>query len=156
MLQPDSIDFMTLPSVPLDDRATLPNIAAIYFVLSEANTILYIGRSKALSSRWKTHGRLSQLTKLPHIRIAWLAVSSPGLLPEIEKACIQHFQPEYNGHGDGETVSVILRMSKEQAEAAHELARQEQRSLQGQMLYLLEAWMTQAQARRPPRRAPVA
>jgi hypothetical protein len=94
----EKIDIQSLPNLSLEERSQLPNVPAIYFVLSQGDSILYIGRAKSLCLRWQTHHRIAAFKTLSSIRIAWLTVSSPALLPQIEKALIEHFHPPYNGH----------------------------------------------------------
>jgi hypothetical protein len=90
------IDFSTLPSLPLASRSGLPACPAVYFAL-EGDHILYIGRSVNLQQRWMAHRRYRQLKGISNVRIAWLECSDPSLLPEIEAALIEYFQPSLNG-----------------------------------------------------------
>ena len=90
------INPLDLPSVPLIEKDSLPQLAAIYFVISENGKILYIGRSINLASRWKDHHRYSELKELRSVRIAWLDCDDESLLPQIEEAMIKHFLPYLN------------------------------------------------------------
>ncbi|MEO1760854.1 MAG: helix-turn-helix domain-containing protein [Cyanobacteria bacterium J06629_18] len=87
---------LDLPSVPLIEKDRLPQLAAIYFVISENGKILYIGRSINLASRWNNHHRYSELKEIRNVRIAWLGCSDESLLPQIEEAMIKHFSPYLN------------------------------------------------------------
>lgn len=97
MLDFDSIDVLSLPSVGLDDRATLPPVAAIYFAIDSRGVIQYIGRTINLQIRWLSHHRYRDIKGLGDVQIAWLNFSDPDLLPEIEEALISHFSPPLNG-----------------------------------------------------------
>jgi len=84
-----------LPSLPIEGRRELPDMAAVYFVLA-GDTVLYIGQSGCLRQRWLAHHRLAQLGEYGACRIAWMDVSDAGLLDELEQACIAHFNPILN------------------------------------------------------------
>lgn len=90
------INPLDLPSVPLIEKDRLPQLAAIYFVISENGKILYIGRSINLASRWNNHHRYSELKEIRNVRIAWLGCNDESLLPQIEEAMIKHFSPYLN------------------------------------------------------------
>lgn len=96
MTSPTIINPAALPSLPLDEHRGLPNTAAIYFVLA-GDTVLYIGQSSSLRQRWLAHHRLQQLNEYGACRIAWMTVEDAGLLDELERACIAHFEPVLNG-----------------------------------------------------------
>jgi excinuclease UvrABC nuclease subunit len=88
MIQPQEIDLKQLPSILLEDRKSLPNLIAVYFVLDDNDNVLYIGQAKNVRNRWLGHHKTNQLTKLQNVKIAYLAVDKEELLYEIEKACI--------------------------------------------------------------------
>lgn len=93
------IDLRSLPSILLSERKSLPKkVSAIYFALSSSDEVLYIGRAVCLHDRWsgQKHHRRVQLEELGGVRIAWMQVSDPVLLPEIETALIKHFSPLLN------------------------------------------------------------
>jgi hypothetical protein len=95
-MNPPNIDISALPSLPLANRSGLPTCPAVYFAL-EGDRVLYVGRASNLQQRWTTHHRYSQLKGINNVRIAWLECSDPSLLPEIEVALIEYFQPSLNG-----------------------------------------------------------
>lgn len=97
MITPNSLDVSALPSVCLTHRAGLPTTAAIYFAIDSLGQIQYIGQSVNLRQRWANHHRQSQLDAIGNINIAWLEISDPSLLQEIEEALIEHFDPPFNG-----------------------------------------------------------
>lgn len=76
MINPESINLATLPSVALCDRAMLPSVPAIYFCLDVDNQVLYIGKATVLNQRWKYHHRHSQLQSIGGVKIAWLECSA--------------------------------------------------------------------------------
>lgn len=86
-----------LPSTPLSVLKALPVSGGIYFVISESEEILYIGRSRNLQRRLRGHHRLAQFKKASDVRIAWLGISDDSLLPDIEAALILYFSPTHNG-----------------------------------------------------------
>lgn len=94
----ESLAPFSLPSVTLEERSSLPEIAGIYFVLSGTTTILYIGKSVHLQRRWQAHHRFYQLRSFDGVRIAWLALAqlTEEELTSREEAYIDHFQPFLN------------------------------------------------------------
>lgn len=93
-----NINPLALPSLPLAQRAALPDAPAIYFALAEDGAVLYIGKARRLVARWKStmHHRYTELAALPSVRLAWLVVSDESLLSGIEQACIEYFNPPLN------------------------------------------------------------
>ena len=96
VLAPETIDLTALPFIPLEQRALLPNIPAIYFVLGTDNHVLYIGRAAFLRQRWHKHHRLEEFLLMAHITIAWFAVANRQSLPTLEHLCITQFNPSCN------------------------------------------------------------
>ena len=90
-------DLSKLPHVAFSDRQDLPAEAGIYFALSSSNEVMYVGRTVNIARRWAAHHRAKQLADMNCARLAWLTVSDPELLAEIEAALITHFQPALNG-----------------------------------------------------------
>lgn len=97
LLAPETIDLASLPFVPISQRHRFPNISAIYFVLGKDDEVLYIGRAQSLCLRWQAHHRLSEFLQDATAKIAWHAVTDVYLLPLIEDALIQYYNPYYNG-----------------------------------------------------------
>ena len=95
MINPSQLNLSSLPSVPLCDRKQLPATSGIYFALS-GGTVQYIGRSVNIRQRWADHHQTGELEKAGNVRIAYLAVSDPALLPAIETALIEFFNPPLN------------------------------------------------------------
>jgi len=96
MINPQSLDLASLPSVPLAEKGNLPASPGIYFAIDSFNTIQYIGLSTNAKRRWSRHHRYEQLSRLGGIKLAWLIVDNIALLSEIEKALIAHFKPAMN------------------------------------------------------------
>lgn len=92
-----SLNPLLLPSLPLEQRKSLPICSAIYFAIDANNIIQYIGIASSLKSRWAAHHKENELIKIGNIRLAWLEVSDKSLLPTIEKALINWFNPPLNG-----------------------------------------------------------
>ncbi len=96
MISPSTINPLTLPSVPLEQRSLLPQIPCIYFAIDSEGVVQYIGQSGNLQLRWEYHHRQKQLELIDGIAIAWLTIDSPELLIEIEAALINWFNPPLN------------------------------------------------------------
>ena len=93
MLDLNSVNPTTLPSMPITMKKGLPVCPSVYFVL-EGKEVVYIGRSVNLNNRWKNHHRFSQLSQ--DAVIAWLEISDESLLEAVEKALICFFDPRLN------------------------------------------------------------
>lgn len=93
-----------LPSVLFNDRSNLPRSAGVYFVIHNNASVLYIGKSNSIYSRWRssTHDCKWQIDRLEGVvKIAWLerpysCTSDYFALELIEKALIGRFQPPLN------------------------------------------------------------
>lgn len=97
MFDPSSLSLAALPSVPLSSYRLLPACQGIYFVASNGD-VLYIGKAKSLFTRWQSHHRLTDLEQRPGVTISWLQFDGDdALLHEIERACIEYFDPVLNG-----------------------------------------------------------
>jgi DNA-binding Xre family transcriptional regulator len=97
MINPELITPSTLPSLPLSRRKELPKKSGIYFALDSLEVVQYIGQSINIRNRWVNHHRQSELDVVGNVNIAYLEVSEPSLLNEIEWALIEHFNPPLNG-----------------------------------------------------------
>lgn len=98
VLRTESINPLDLPSVALKEKNQLPEIASIYFVISEKDEILYIGRTVNLKQRWATHHRLTEfLSQHETAKVSWIEVQEVNLLSSLEKSMISHFKPNLNG-----------------------------------------------------------
>jgi excinuclease UvrABC nuclease subunit len=97
IIDPNSIDLATLPSLCLSRRSELPEAPAIYFAIDSLDQIQYIGRSQNLRQRWASHHRHFQLQAIDSVRIAWLRCDDVSLLAEIETALIEWFEPPLTG-----------------------------------------------------------
>ena len=138
-----TINPLALPSLPLADRSQLPSCSAIYFAL-EGDCISYIGRTTNLKQRWITHHRYSQLNGLGNVRIAWLECSDPSLLPEIEAALIEYFQPSLNGElilfkiPSTSLAKIMIYAPYDLKETIERLAKKENRSLSNYIVTVLQ------------------
>jgi DNA-binding XRE family transcriptional regulator len=93
MVDLESLDPFSLPSIPLSDRASLPRISCVYSVLS-CESVQYIGISEDLKNRWLNHHLINKLN--PETRISWLEINNRDLLYETEFALIKRFSPPLN------------------------------------------------------------
>jgi DNA-binding Xre family transcriptional regulator len=96
LIAPNSINPLSLPSVLLEERASLPTTPCIYFAIDSQGVVQYIGRSKNPRQRWKGHSKGVELAYMGGVRIAYMEVTAPELLPEIEAALIEWFKPSLN------------------------------------------------------------
>lgn len=76
----------------------LPEIPAIYFVVSELTGLLYIGKANNLKKRWVSHHRYYQLKKYHEVRINWITFPNitPDELTNLEREYIEYFMPVLN------------------------------------------------------------
>lgn len=88
-------NLLSLPSLPLSERANLPNDAGIYFAVAKEQ-VLYIGRAINLHRRWRQHHRYDQLKAFGDVRLYWLPITEMEFLEELEASLIKHFKPVLN------------------------------------------------------------
>ena len=89
----------SVPSLRIMERAKLPKVAAIYFVITPSNKLLYIGQSKNLFNRWLQHHRYQQFIETsPDSRVVWFEFddSERESIPLIEGELIKLLDSEYN------------------------------------------------------------
>jgi DNA-binding Xre family transcriptional regulator len=120
-IAPQDINLCALPSVLLADRKQLPQTAGIYFAIDGDGVVQYIGQSTNLRQRWLNHHRKSALDGISNVQIAWIEVSEPSLLREIEEALIEYFNPPLNGlirkesiQSDGKTICKLKELMKKE------------------------------------------
>lgn len=93
---PGGINPVALPSVLLDDRATLPAVSAIYFCIGADDQILYVDCTLNLNQKWIANQQYTHLAAIPSVRIAWLVVDEPEGLQGIKQAMIEYWEPKLN------------------------------------------------------------
>ena len=125
----ERLDPFALPSVSFDERDNLPGVSGIYFVVSQAKTILYIGKAISIRKRWTAHHRFEELKPYKDVRIAWFTYPAQNdeQLLELEKDCICHFRPLLNLAGnsfdeDKPTEKITLYLSWKQLEKLDQMA----------------------------------
>ncbi|MDF5718021.1 MAG: GIY-YIG nuclease family protein [Rhizonema sp. NSF051] len=96
MINPSDIKLETLPWLPLEEKSAFPKRSSIYFAIDSLGSIQYIGRTINVRTRWGNHHKYNELNAIGNIKIAYLFVDLPELLPEIERALIEYFQPSLN------------------------------------------------------------
>jgi hypothetical protein len=91
------IDIYELPYVTLKGLDCLPVNPGLYFVTSKTS-LLYIGQSISLKTRWMKHHRLNQFCLLPDIRVRYLIISleESSQLKIYERLYITIFKPTLN------------------------------------------------------------
>jgi hypothetical protein len=94
-VEPATVAPELLPSVPLSRTILVPPVAAVYFILTEAGEVLYVGQSGNMVKRHVDHHRHEEALCIdPHARIHWLERRS--LREAFERACIERFSPRLN------------------------------------------------------------
>ena len=96
MINPSDIKLDTLPWLPLEEKTAFPKRPAIYFAIDSRGIVQYIGRTINVCNRWGKHHKYSELSAISNIKIAYLFIDLLELLPEIEKALIEYFNPPLN------------------------------------------------------------
>ncbi len=99
MINPSTINPLTLPSVALEERSQLPITPCIYFAIDSEGVVQYIGRAENLKQRWVSHHRYEYLKLCSQVKISYLQIDDIVFLPEIEAALIRHFDPPINRMG---------------------------------------------------------
>jgi excinuclease UvrABC nuclease subunit len=130
MINPETLDLSTLPSVALEAKSDLPTQSAIYFAIDSQGTIQYIGQSVNVNQRWQGHHRTKALKALGGVRIAYLTLDT-DLLREVEFALIKYFNPPLNRSALEKTgiVQLIIEIDAELMQTLKDLAKQEDRTL---------------------------
>lgn len=95
---PDNVQPFLLPSLPLTKRPLFPPVSAIYFFITEAGEVLYVGESDDLSLRCLSHIRHREALEVdPHARMHWLEMrGDKRKRVKFERACIRRFNPPLN------------------------------------------------------------
>jgi excinuclease UvrABC nuclease subunit len=108
-------DLSQLPWLPLDQRQDLPDVPAVYLVLTGDGQVLYIGKTASLQGRWKGHHRQIQFDRIGKVRLAWIEVETEEFLGEVEQLLIEHFSPVMNGQslGDGPVVPLHFKVPEQ-------------------------------------------
>ncbi|MCM0589481.1 MAG: GIY-YIG nuclease family protein [Gloeotrichia echinulata DEX184] len=96
MINPETLNIFSLPSLELSQRDCLPEKRVIYFVAS-LDKIYYIGKAINLKTRWKQHHRYSQVENEEGVLIYWMEVEKNEDLSAWETLLIQYFEPSLNG-----------------------------------------------------------
>lgn len=116
MIDPSKIDFSVLPWLPLEEKAAFPRQPAIYFAIDASGIVQYIGRSTNPKVRWQQHHKFEDLQKVGFIKIAYLFIDLPDILPVIEAALISWFKPPLNtvGRRSEEAFEVFLEQNQKE------------------------------------------
>lgn len=138
----EDTDPLTLPSLPLEHRAALPDVPAVYFAIGCDGVVLYVGKARRLLVRWRgtTHHRYTQLSKVGGVRLAWLPIDDDRMLKAIEALYIARLDPTLNRskvlREKGQ--SAPLRAPHELYEAIKALAEKDMRSINAEIIVLLQ------------------
>lgn len=138
-----------LPYVSMSELSSLPEVPAVYFVLSADFSILYVGQARRLLTRWKSHHRRHIYMKLPGTQLAWFEVDVPWLR-YLEKECIAYYKPRDNRVvvPNKSYTKVVVRMPTDIYEVFGTLAYREHRSVPNQLLHLVDVWLNTPTPRR--------
>lgn len=93
-------DILQLPYIGLKNRAILPELSGIYYVIDENFIIWYIGKAKNLRTRWAgdNHHRLDQLQKQrKKLFTIYYELVPESLLDATEQERIEQHSPQLNG-----------------------------------------------------------
>lgn len=90
-----TISIATLPSLPLTDRALLPECQCAYVVM-EGKTVLYAGQTRNLRQRWGNHHLVKHLERHHNVSIAWVTFATRFECEFYERSAIELFRPRYN------------------------------------------------------------
>jgi len=96
MINPQKLDLKSLPWLPLEEKSSFPRKSAIYFAIDSTEKVQYIGRSNNVYQRWINHHKYNHLANIGNIKISYLFIDNLELLPEIETALIEWYQPPLN------------------------------------------------------------
>jgi hypothetical protein len=103
-----------LPSVAIESKSQLPKVSCVYMAIDPHGVVQYIGRSANLHQRWAGHHKHEELSKMEGIKIAYLAADDVNLLPAVEMALIEWFNPPLNqGLGGGRSLKYGERKRRE-------------------------------------------
>lgn len=88
---------LQLPHLPLAEVKALPSIAAVYFVVERPGVVVYVGRTRNLAQRWRSHHRAAQLDPARTF-ILWYPVGTidEAQFARLERVCIRRFAPRLN------------------------------------------------------------
>jgi excinuclease UvrABC nuclease subunit len=90
----------------------LPDLPAVYFLLSDKNGLLYVGKANNVRKRWapaywihptgkteciRRHDKLEESIALGDVTLHWWSVSRP-MLAMAESLLIQIYAPPWNSH----------------------------------------------------------
>jgi excinuclease UvrABC nuclease subunit len=82
------------PYLMFRDRRFLPDIPALYVVISDQDELLYIGITIDLQRRWRNHHRAPQMKD--SYRIYWRLTESAKERSKYEQVFVQAYRPPWN------------------------------------------------------------
>lgn len=85
-----------LKRVLIPNRKKLPEIGAIYFVISKKEELLYIGQTENLKKRWHKHECGLELDRPKETYVAWVKVEDGDYRKKLEKILIRKYKPLLN------------------------------------------------------------
>lgn len=96
ILDAHSIDPTLLPCLYYWQKAELPRVRCVYFVLSILDEVLYVGKSDDLKKRWTSHTCKEDCeVQEGGVRIAWFENPRTGI-DRYEMNCMKRFKPAWN------------------------------------------------------------
>lgn len=91
------IKISELPSVPLRERSSLPDIPGVYFIIRELE-VLYVGSTwRSVRVRMAHHQSVGKFAlESGDLQVAWLLTDDPTKIRDIERSCISELNPTLN------------------------------------------------------------
>jgi predicted GIY-YIG superfamily endonuclease len=90
------INLADLPSIPWEDRKSLPHIPAVYFVISKNSEVIYIGSTYDICNRLNNHNVKKGFKLYEVCTIRYITSEDKSLLIDTESKMIKHFKPVLN------------------------------------------------------------
>jgi hypothetical protein len=88
------LNYLTLPYLPISEKASLPQVPVIYFVV-ENDELVYIGKANNLFVRWNKFDHYSETLCSSSANIHWLKVNKSELTLT-EALLVAFYEPKYN------------------------------------------------------------
>jgi hypothetical protein len=132
------LNLSELPSVPINQRRNLPAATGVYLVISGLGAVVYVGKSRNIQNRWMAHHRLYDVSGIAGAHIVWLLTEDERKAAAIEDELIERFNPPLNVIRRAvERIGFLVRMPANLHAALKDRAREQGRSLNAEIDYLL-------------------
>jgi hypothetical protein len=125
----------------LQNKDLLPPRGAVYFVL-DGSALLYIGQSKNLKNRWRSHHKFCSIEDKKQILISWLECDDPQRTV-LERDLIRLHKPFLNGIGVAKRKEPDLKLPENLQKQIQTLAKYEGRSFSQVLLSMIQLGFVQ-------------